>query len=153
MGKRGQTATASLCFFHALVKVRSCRTLCEEASCRERLLSRWPCGLAAPSSTSNASPVSDASPACASTKALDVGETILTREARRLATYSAAEAFSAAADDGLIDALIDAGPRQWPHQWPLGCWTASSGRDGRVRADATVNEPCAAEACSDVEVE
>ena len=79
-------------------------------------------------------------------------ETILTREARRLATHSAAEAFSAAADDGLIDALIDAGPHQWPCA-PLGCWTTSSGRDGRVRADATVNEPCAAEACSDVEVE
>ena len=26
MGKRGQTAGASLCVFHALMKVRSCRT-------------------------------------------------------------------------------------------------------------------------------
>ena len=26
MGKRGQTAGASLCFFHVLMKVRSCRT-------------------------------------------------------------------------------------------------------------------------------
>ena len=138
MGKRGQTARPSSCFFHALVKVRSC----EEASRSEHLLSRWSCGLTTSSSTSKASPVSDASTAFASTKALYASEMILTREARRLATHSAAEAFSAAADDGLIGAaIIGAGAQQWPCA-PLGCWSALSGEcDGEMRADATVNEP------------
>ena len=57
----------------------------------------------------------------------------------RFQTQALVETIESLGDDD-IDALIDAGPHQWPCA-PLGCcWSASSGRDRRMRADATVNE-------------